>query len=72
MSELLAVISITLQGLPDDGPARSTFDHLVPYLKGNACYVNLDFILGSENEIQSFNKRLEFLVDLFESGELQR
>lgn len=65
-------MSITLQGLADDGPSRPTFEQLVPYLKGNACYAHLDFNLGSEIEEQSFYERLDSLVDLFESGQLKR
>lgn len=65
-------MSITLQGLADDGPSRPTFEYLIPYLKGNACYVNLDFNLGSSDEIGSFNERLENLVNLFESGDFKR
>ena len=72
VSEPLAIISITLQGFPDDGPSRTTFDHLVPYLKGNTCYVNLDFNFGSGLEHQSFVERVETLVDLLKSGELAR
>lgn len=72
VSEPLAIVSITLQGLADDGPSRPSFEHLVPYLRGNACYINLDFNFGSLPEIHSFSERLETMVDLFESGQLQR
>lgn len=72
VSEPLAIVSITLQGLADDGPSRPTFEHLIPYLRGNTCYINLDFNFGSLPEIQSFSERLEAMVDLFESGQLQR
>ena len=72
VSEPLAIVSITLQGLADDGPSRLIFDHLVPYLSGNLCYAHLDFNFGSVPEITSFSERLETLETLFESGELQR
>lgn len=72
VSEPLAILSITLQGLADNGPSRLTFEHLVPYLCGNTCYINVDFNFGSIPEIQSFYERFETLADLFESGELQR
>jgi hypothetical protein len=72
VSEPLAIVSITLQGLADDGPSRPLFEHLVPYLRGNTCYVNIDFNFGSLPDIQSFSQRLEIMVDLFESGQLQR
>jgi hypothetical protein len=64
-------VSITLQGLADDGPSRPTFEQLVPYLRGNTCYAHLDFNLGSENEVWSFYEHLDSLVDLFESGQLK-
>lgn len=72
VSEPLALISITLQGFADDGPSRPTFEHLVPYLRGNTCYVNIDFNIASGIERQSLSERLENLDALFESGELQR
>jgi hypothetical protein len=71
VSEPLAIVSITLQGLADDGPSRPAFDHIVPYLRGNACYVNVDFNFSSDAETQSFSERLDTLVDYFE-GDLQR
>jgi hypothetical protein len=72
VSEPLAIVSITLQGLADGGPSKLTYEHLVPYLRGNTCYVNIDFNFGTIAETQSFSERLEALVDLFETGELQR
>lgn len=72
MSEPLAIISITLQGLADDGPSKATYEHLVPYLHGNACYVNIDYNFGTDKDSESFSKRLNSLADLFETGQLKR
>lgn len=40
--ELLVIISMTLKGLANDGPLRPMFEHLVPYLRGNICYININ------------------------------
>jgi len=71
-SEPLAIISITLQGLADDGPPKVAYEHIVPYLRGNACYVNIDFNFGTDQDSQSFSKRLDRLADCLEKGELKR
>lgn len=72
VSEPLAIISITLQGMPDDGPSKAIYEHLIPYLQGNTCYVNIDFNFGTNHDSTSFLERLNSLVDLFVTGELQR
>lgn len=72
VSEPLAVVSITLQGMADDGPSKAVYHHIHPYLRGNACYVNLDYNFGTAPDLASFSDRLNSLVDAFETGELQR
>jgi hypothetical protein len=72
VSEPLAIVSITIQGMADDGPSKATYDHIRPYLRGNACYINIDFNFGTILDSTSFFERLDSLVDLFETGELQR
>ena len=54
--------------MPDNGPAKVVYEHLVPYLQGNACYIHIDFNFGSENDRDSFLHRLDTLVNLFEIG----
>jgi hypothetical protein len=72
VSEPLAIVSIFLQGMQDHGPSRVAYEHVLPYLNGNACHVQLSFDFASPQGQASFLTRLNTLVDLFETGSLQR
>jgi hypothetical protein len=59
--------------MPDNGPAKVVYEHLAPYLHGNAAYVHIDFNFGSKHDKDSFLSRLNTLVDLFKiDGKLNR
>lgn len=72
VSEPLAVLSIILQGMPDEGPPKIVYEHLVPYLQGNACYAKVDFNFGTPKGCASFTTRLNALVKMFQAGQLKR
>lgn len=72
VSEPVAVVSIYLQGMQDLGPSKVAYEHLVPYLNGNTCHVGMDFNLDTPQGQTSFRDRLQSVVDLFETGSLQR
>jgi len=58
--------------MADNGPQRAVYEHLVPYLQGNACYVNVDFNFGTPQDSDCFKNRLNSLVEMFQEGQLQR
>ena len=71
VSEPLAIVSLTLQGMRDDGPSKMVYQHLIPYLQGNALYANIDFNLGTTDGSKSFLECLDILVDMLGTDELK-
>lgn len=68
VSEPLAIISITLDGMSDAGSPKVVYETLVPHLKTNVCYINIDFSLAHVGGAVSYAEWANTLVDLFETG----
>jgi hypothetical protein len=51
-----------------DSPAAIVYHHLLPWLRGNLVYVELDFDFRVTKSRHNFEDRLEEMLDVFISG----
>ncbi len=71
--EPLAIFCIRLEGMStDENPAYSVYQNLWPYLRGNVCYIEFDFNLGSKDGLASLVKRMNRIFAEFEHGAFVR
>jgi hypothetical protein len=72
VTEPLAIICIHLAGMDSvDSPAAIVYHHLLPWLRGNLVYFELDFDFRVPQSIHNFQDRLEEMVDAFTSDSMK-
>ncbi len=71
--EPVAIISINLIGWAiHDSPGLSAYQALLPWLKGNVAFIEIDYDFQNRPAIQNFEERMDSLLKELTDGRLAR